>query len=201
MLRADISAVQHQLDLLDFPPVSPNGALLMNAIAKRQRLPVPKVPVTYHQTGTRWDAAFAIQIAPLFDDLAADAKVLAKRFAPDIGKEWHFNPDQPRDDHGRWSGPSSDGGGGGDDSDDGDGDGDDGDDSGDDDTDIMGDGISDDFGSDDGDDGISGNTDDDTLWDNIPVSNSAMPSTPRASQPALMPPPGVNTFRHHPSLD
>ena len=108
LLRADISAVQHQLDLLDFPPVSPNGALLMNAIAKRQRLPVPKVQATYHQSGTRWDAAFAAQIAPLFDGLSADAKVLAKRFAPDIGKEWHFNPDQPRDDHGRWSGSSSD---------------------------------------------------------------------------------------------
>ena len=65
------------------------------------RLPIPSVPVNNYQYGTRWDAAFAAKIAPLFDDMVVKVQALAKHFVPDVDKG--YNPDEPRDDHGRWT--------------------------------------------------------------------------------------------------
>ena len=74
LARGDVETAQGVLDQAGLPPVSPNGARLMRAIAKRQRLALPDVPVAGHQQGTVWDEAFAAEVAVFYDDVAGQAR-------------------------------------------------------------------------------------------------------------------------------
>jgi hypothetical protein len=94
-------AVQYMLDRLPLP-VSPNGARLLYAIAKRQGLAVLDVTVANEQSGTVWDDRDVERFAKLHDDLTPRAYALEKAFNP--GSAW--DPAK----HPRWPGGESDGG-------------------------------------------------------------------------------------------
>jgi len=55
-----IALAQQLLDRLPLPPVSPNGARLMRAIALRQGLELPDLPVATEQSGTTGATAMSI---------------------------------------------------------------------------------------------------------------------------------------------
>jgi len=97
-----VSTVQRMLDRLPLPPVSPNGARLMRAIAERQGLVVPDVPVTSEQEGTIWSECDVAFFARLYDGLYPCARQLEKIFNP--GTAW--DPAK----HPRWPAGESDGG-------------------------------------------------------------------------------------------
>lgn len=100
--QGQLRSVQHQLDQLLLPPVSPNGERLMGALAKRHALAVPDVSVTTLQSGTVWSDADIANFARLHDDLWPQTQALEKVFNP--GSAW--DPAK----HPRWPAGQSDGG-------------------------------------------------------------------------------------------
>ncbi len=97
-----VSAVQRALDRLKLPPLSPNGARLMRAIAKRLELTMPDVALSTAQGGTDWADRDIENLASLHDDLTPRARALEKIFNP--GAAW--DPAK----HPRWPSGESDGG-------------------------------------------------------------------------------------------
>jgi len=75
-------AAQRALDRLALPPVSPNGARLLRAIAKRQGLATPVFAETTKQAGTIWTEDDVESFAALDDRLASRTRVLEKIFNP-----------------------------------------------------------------------------------------------------------------------
>jgi hypothetical protein len=97
-----IAIVQEMLDRLSLPPVSPNGASLMRAIAERQGLSPQVVPVADRQDGTVWSEIDASAFARFYDGLSLRARSLEKTFNP--GSAW--DPAK----HPRWPSGETDGG-------------------------------------------------------------------------------------------
>ena len=95
-------AAQRALDRLALPPVSPNGARLLRAIAKRQGLATPVFAETTKQAGTIWTEDDVESFAALDDRLASRTRVLEKIFNPGLG----WDPAK----HPRWPEGQSDGG-------------------------------------------------------------------------------------------
>jgi hypothetical protein len=97
-----VGSVQQMLDRLPLPPVSPNGARLMRAIAGRQALSMPDVTVASHHDGTIWNGCDVELFARLHDNVAPQARRLEKVF--NLGSAW-----DPAT-HPRWPAGESDGG-------------------------------------------------------------------------------------------
>lgn len=76
------AAVQGMLDKLCLPPLWPNGARLVRAVAERQNLVSPKFSVATQQDGTTWDEHDVATFASLYDGVSARARELAKIFNP-----------------------------------------------------------------------------------------------------------------------
>lgn len=126
-----VEKAQHAIDALHLPPISPNGRRLMRAIAERQGLALPDVPLASGQSGTVWNAGFVDTFARTYDDTRDSAQRLAKLFDLNstrneplrscecAGKQVvgrsspareerpfdkaNFNPYEPRDERGRWT--------------------------------------------------------------------------------------------------
>lgn len=77
-----LGVVQETLDKLHLPPVSPNGARLMRAVADRQGLALPNFVVATHQGGTTWDEQDIATFADLYDRVSVSARELSKVFNP-----------------------------------------------------------------------------------------------------------------------
>ncbi|HWE72523.1 MAG TPA: hypothetical protein VG328_05130 [Stellaceae bacterium] len=100
-----IDVVQDALDRLCLPPVSVNGARLMQAVAARQSLALPNFTVATQQTGTLWDERDITLFAGLYDCISVSARDLSKVFNPVA-----LNPSWDADKHPRHPSGESDGG-------------------------------------------------------------------------------------------
>jgi hypothetical protein len=90
------------LDRLPLPPISPNVARLMRAIANRQGLPLPDVALVAEQSGTVWNDRDVKLFAKLYDGIVTRSQSLEKIFNP--GSAW--DPAK----HPRWPAGQPDGG-------------------------------------------------------------------------------------------